>query len=228
MLKTIFIPIHPAGYPFILIFALTTAGITWWMLPLGFIGLILTAWCIYFFRDPPRMTPTRAGLIISPADGVVQSIVQAVPPKELGMGTGPLTRIAVFMNVFNVHVNRAPIDGKISTVSYEPGKFFNASLDKASAFNERNSLKITTPDGREVGFVQIAGLIARRILCQVKTGEEIRAGQRFGMIRFGSRVDVFLPIGVAPLVAIGQLAVGGETVLADFNSDETSRSGEAR
>jgi len=228
MLKTVFVPVHPAGWPFIVIFAALAVLMTWWIAPLGFVGLVLTTWCIYFFRDPPRVTPDRAGLVISPADGVVQSIVQAPPPEELDMGSAPLTRVAVFMNVFNVHVNRIPIDGTISGSSYRPGKFLNASLDKASEFNERQSLKVTTTDGRDIGFVQIAGLVARRILCDAKVGDEMRAGERFGMIRFGSRVDVYLPDGVSPLVNIGQLAVAGETVLADLDGNEPARSGNRR
>ncbi|MEK9724221.1 MAG: phosphatidylserine decarboxylase [Rhodospirillaceae bacterium] len=228
MFKTVLVPIHPTGWPFIAIFVALTCALTWWLAPLGFVGLVLTAWCIYFFRDPPRVTPDRPGLVISPADGVVQSIVQAVPPEELDMGTAPRTRVAVFMNVFNVHVNRVPIDGTITATAYRPGKFLNASLDKASVDNERQSLKVTTADGKDIAFVQIAGLVARRILCHAKVGDVMRAGERFGMIRFGSRVDVYLPDGVAPLVAVGQLAVAGETVLADLTSDEAPRDGTTR
>lgn len=228
MLKTVLVPVHPAGWPFIAIIAAAAALMAWWFAPLGFVGLALTAWCVYFFRDPPRVTPTREGLVISPADGVVQSIVPAPPPEELGMGPQPRTRVAVFMNVFNVHVNRVPVDGTITGNGYRPGKFLNASFDKASELNERQSLKITTKSGQDIACVQIAGLIARRILCHAKLGDEMRAGERFGMIRFGSRVDVYLPDGVAPMVAVGQLAIAGETVLADLNSDETPRGAEAR
>jgi len=182
----------------------------------------------YFFRDPSRVTPDRDGLVISPADGVVQSIIEVTPPDELTMGSEPRTRIAVFMNVFNVHVNRIPIDGTISTAAYRPGKFINASFDKASEQNERQSLKITTESGQDVGCIQIAGLVARRIICHAKVGDRMRAGERFGMIRFGSRVDVYLPKGVAPKVLVGQLAVAGETVLADLGSDEATLHGETR
>ena len=171
------------------------------------------------------VTPTREGLVISPADGVVHSIEMAVPPEELAMGETPRTRVAVFMNVFDVHVNRAPVDGTITGAAYRPGKFLNASLDKASEFNERQSLKITTADGRDVAFIQIAGLVARRILCEVSEGDQLKAGERFGMIRFGSRVDVYLPDGVEPLVALGQTAIAGETVLADLNGAEAARAG---
>jgi len=192
------------------------------------IGGILTAWCTYFFRDPERFTPTREGLIVSPADGVVQMITEAVPPSELEMPIEALTRVSVFMNVFDVHVNRAPVDGHISGLGYRPGKFLNASLDKASEDNERQAVKIRTDDGAEVAFVQIAGLVARRILCWVERDQPIRVGERFGMIRFGSRVDVYLPKGVSPLVVVGQKAVAGETVLADMRSDEAPRRGMGR
>jgi phosphatidylserine decarboxylase len=228
MLKTVLAPIHRAGWPFIAIFAGGAVGLAWIAEPLGFAGLALTAWCIYFFRDPERVTPMRDGLIISPADGVVQMIDRAPPPNELGMGPEPRPRVAVFMNVFNVHVNRTPIDGTITAAAYRPGKFLNASLDKASEFNERQSLKITTADGFDVAFVQIAGLIARRILCHAKVGDRYRAGERFGMIRFGSRVDIYLPDGIEPLVAVGQSAVAGETVIADIRAQEPARLGEIR
>lgn len=228
MIKSVLVPINRAGWPFIAIFALVAAGLWYWHFAAGLVGCVLTLWCIYFFRDPERYTPTREGLVISPADGVVQSVVRAVPPEELKMGDAPLTRIAVFMNVFNVHVNRVPIDGKISVVSYRPGKFFNASLDKASKDNERMSLKVTGDDGTEIGFVQIAGLVARRILCYAKEGDTYRAGQRFGLIRFGSRVDVYLPDGVESLVSVGQTAIAAETVLADLRAKEDARIGEIR
>ena len=228
MLKTVLVPVHSAGWPFIALFASVAILMTWWFAPLGFVGLVLTAWCIYFFRDPPRVTPDRDGLVISPADGVVQSIVQAAPPAELEMGPEPRTRVAVFMNVFNVHVNRVPITGTISIAAYRPGKFINASFDKASEQNERHSLKVTTKGGQDVGFVQIAGLVARRIICNAKVGDWMLAGERFGVIRFGSRVDVYLPNGVAPKVAVGQLAIAGETVLADLDSDEAPQHGETR
>ena len=228
MLKTVFVPIHPAGWPFIAIFAMVAVAFGWWAEPLGYLGAVLTAWCAYFFRNPDRITPTRPGLVVSPADGVVQSICEAVPPAELEMGDEARTRLAVFMNVFNVHVNRIPIDGTISKLSYRPGKFFNASLDKASVDNERQSLKVTLEDGREIAFVQIAGLVARRILCWVKEGDKAVVGTRFGLIRFGSRVDVYLPKGVHPLVVVGQTAVAGETLLADVATEEAARLGEIR
>jgi phosphatidylserine decarboxylase len=228
MIKDILVPINKAGWPFIAIFALVTSGLWYWYFQAGLIGCGLTLWCVYFFRDPERVTPMRDGLVICPADGVVQSVVMAVPPAELELGSVPLLRIAVFMNVFNVHVNRVPITGTITTKGYRPGKFLNASFDKASTDNERMSLKITGEDGIEIGFVQIAGLVARRIICQVNEGDSLRAGQRFGLIRFGSRVDIYLPDGVEPLVSVGQTTIAAETVLADCKSNEIARLGEIR
>ncbi|WP_296425077.1 phosphatidylserine decarboxylase [Yoonia sp.] len=225
MLGTFIKPMHPEGRKFVAIFAAISV-ISYLVLPfLGWIGVGLTVWCYYFFRDPQRTTPTREGLIISPADGVVSLIEKAVPPAELGMADAPLTRVSVFMNVFNCHVNRAPIAGKVTAVAYRPGKFFNASLDKASADNERNSLCIEMADGRQIAAVQIAGLVARRIVCFVTTGAALDTGERFGLIRFGSRVDVYLPDGVAPLVTVGQGTIAGETVLADLTSQEQARQG---
>tara|TARA_B100000676_G_scaffold174026_1_gene170810 strand:- start:881 stop:1576 length:696 start_codon:yes stop_codon:yes gene_type:complete len=227
-LKPVIVPIHSAGWPFIAIFAsLTVVGGLIWS-PIFLLGGILTAWCTYFFRDPVRTTPTRLGLVISPADGVVQLITEAVPPPELDMPPEALMRISVFMNVFDVHVNRSPVDGQVSALGYRPGKFLNASLDKASEENERQAVKILMEDGREIGLVQIAGLVARRILCWVQRDQPIRVGERFGMIRFGSRVDVFLPKGVSPLVVVGQRAIAGETVLADLRADEAPRKGMSR
>jgi phosphatidylserine decarboxylase len=228
LLKTIgaaFVPIHREGWRFIAIFAVIGLAMGALWLPLLGLGAVLTAWCAYFFRDPPRMTPARAGLVVSPADGVVQMIQPAPPPPELDMGDAPRTRVSIFMNVFSVHVNRVPAGGTVEKLAYRPGKFFNASLDKASEHNERQSVMMRLGDGREIAFVQIAGLVARRILCQLQTGQPVKTGQRFGLIRFGSRVDVFLPDGVSPLVCVGQTAVAGETVIADLNSREPAREG---
>ncbi|MCH7550380.1 MAG: phosphatidylserine decarboxylase [Proteobacteria bacterium] len=227
-MKTLLVPIHRAGWPFIALFAAAAIVMAAFSELLGFAGAVLTVWCVYFFRDPDRVTPERDGLIISPADGVVQMIDQAAPPEELGMGEGLRSRVAVFMNVFDVHVNRIPIDGTISALHYRPGKFLNASLDKASEFNERQSLRLTMADGRDMAFVQIAGLIARRILCDVAEGQTVKTGERFGMIRFGSRVDVYLPEGVEPLVCVGQRSVAGETVIADIRAQEPARTGKVR
>lgn len=221
-------PLHPEGPGFVGVFALV-ALILWWIwTPLGLAGLGATVWCFYFFRDPDRITPTREGLVISPADGIVQMIVQASPPPELEMDPTPRTRISVFMSVFDCHVNRAPIAGIIAREEYTPGKFLNATLDKASEDNERQAVLIKAEGGRDFAVVQIAGLVARRIRCDVKKDQPVVAGQRIGMIRFGSRVDVYLPEGVHPLVAVGQHAVAGETVLADVTSSEAQRQGEAR
>lgn len=211
-------PMHPEGRRFVAIFAAITLGLFFLAEPLGWIGVGLTVWCYYFFRDPERITPQRDGLIVSPADGVISLIEKAVPPKELGMPDAALTRISVFMSVFNCHVNRAPIGGDVAAIAYRPGKFLSASLDKASEDNERNSLRIGLSDGRDLAVVQIAGLVARRIVCFVKPGDALSTGERFGLIRFGSRLDVYLPDGVAPLVSVGQTMIAGETVLADIGA----------
>lgn len=225
MIETVLKPMHPEGRKFVAIFALISAILFLIGDLPGWIGVGLTIWCYYFFRDPKRTTPVRPGLLISPADGVISLIEKAVPPAELGMADEALTRVSVFMNVFNCHVNRAPIEGEISAIAYRPGKFLNASLDKASVDNERNSVAIKMEDGRQIAVVQIAGLVARRIVCFVKTEQKLRTGERFGLIRFGSRLDVYLPEGVAPLVSLGQTMVAGETVLADLQSSEETREG---
>ena len=222
------VPIHRAGWPFIALFAAGTVALNMYSDALGLIGVVLTLWCVYFFRDPERITPVREGLIISPADGVVQMIDKAPPPKELDMGDKDRWRVCVFMNVFNVHVNRIPIGGTVTALNYRPGKFLNASLDKASELNERQSLGLTLANGKDIAFVQIAGLVARRILCDVTEGQEMKTGERFGMIRFGSRVDVYIPDGVKPLVAVGQTAIAGETMIADIQAKEPARAGEIR
>ncbi|HYG90534.1 MAG TPA: phosphatidylserine decarboxylase [Azospirillum sp.] len=228
-IDTVLVPIHRAGWPFIAIFAVVSLVLGLVVAPpLGWLGLVLTAWCVYFFRDPERVTPAREGLLVSPADGRVTMIVPAVPPPELGMGPEPRTRISIFLNVFNVHVNRVPADGTVVAADYHPGAFLNAALDKASEENERMAIRQRLADGREIAYVQIAGLVARRIICTLKAGQAVKAGERFGLIRFGSRTDIYLPDGVAPLVCVGQLAVGGETVLADLNSTEPQRVGEIR
>ncbi len=225
MLGTFIKPMHREGIRFVAILAAVTVLGFWLWAPLGWLGLGLTIWCYYFFRDPKRATPTREGLIVSPADGVVSLIEPAVPPAGLGMEDRPLTRVSVFMSVFNCHVNRAPVAGEVAAIAYRPGKFLNASLDKASQDNERNALAIRMADGRKLAVVQIAGLVARRIVCFVKEGQGLQTGERFGLIRFGSRLDVYLPEGVAPLVCLGQTMVAGETVIADLRSDEPARQG---
>jgi len=213
------VPVTPEGYPFIGAFAFVSLVLFWLWSPLGWLGTLATIWCAYFFRDPPRVTPVRDGLVVAPADGRVSQVTSVVPPQELSLGNRPLPRISIFMSVFDCHMNRSPVAGKIEKIIYLPGKFFNADLDKASADNERNSLVIGTGSAR-VAVVQIAGLVARRIVCFVREGQPIGAGERFGMIRFGSRVDVYLPEGTAPKVAVGQTAIGGETVLADLRGSD--------
>lgn len=216
MLSTFVKPMHPEGRKFVAIAgAIALVLFVIWE-PLGWIGLGLTVWVYYFFRDPERVQPTRPGVMVSPADGIVSLLEPAVPPAELGLGTEPMMRISVFMSVFNCHVNRLPTAGTIETVAYRKGKFLNASLDKASEDNERNGLTVVLEDGRRYGVVQIAGLVARRILCWSKEGHHLTIGERFGLIRFGSRLDVYLPEGVTPLVRIGQTMVAGETVIADL------------
>lgn len=222
--QSAFVPVHREGWRFIAIFAAATLLLFWLDVALlGWIGVVATAWCAYFFRDPERVTPLRPGLIISPADGRVSSVEQLVPPPELDMPREPVTRVSVFMNVFDVHMNRSPADGAIRRIAYIPGAFINADLDKASADNERQALTLELAGGGRIGVVQIAGLVARRIVKFVAEGDHVAAGQRFGLIRFGSRVDVYLPAGAQSLVSIGQRAIGGETVLADLTSTEGER-----
>jgi phosphatidylserine decarboxylase len=216
-------PIHPEGYPFIGGFALASLILFWLWTPLGWLATAATVWCAYFFRDPPRVTPVRDGLVVAPADGRVSQIVNAVPPLELGLGERPLPRISIFMSVFDCHVNRSPVAGRVEKIVYRAGKFLSADLDKASEDNERNALLIATPTGQRIVVVQIAGLVARRIVPFTREGETVGAGQRIGMIRFGSRVDVYLPEGTRAQAAEGQTAIAGETVLADFKASEAGR-----
>jgi phosphatidylserine decarboxylase len=221
--------VRPEGWPFIgtgIVVAALLFLVSAWA---GWIVVLLTIWCVFFFRDPERITPIGPGLVVSPADGVIQNVDRAVPPPELGMGEVPMKRVGIFMNVFDCHVNRSPVEASVLLMSHRPGKFVNASFDKASEDNERLSLRLALEDGGEIAVVQIAGLIARRIICWAKEDERLRAGQRFGMIRFGSRVDVYLPAATTRLlVARGQRAIAGETVLAELGSPAPDRGGEAR
>ncbi len=214
-LRLVLAPPHPAGRPFIAGGAVAVVlGLfvgNW----LAWLGAVFVLFCLYFFRDPERVAPDRK-VVIAPADGHVVSVVEAVPPEELGLGDVPRWRVAIFLSVLDVHVNRAPVAGTVTRIAYRHGKFLSANLDKASTDNERNALAILMPDGRDLAVVQIAGLIARRILCDVREGEAVAAGARFGIIRFGSRTDVYLPHGVTPLVAVGQTMIGGETVVAEL------------
>ncbi len=216
-LRLVLAPPHRAGHPFIAAgAAVCLAGLFIGHFVLT-LGLILTTFCLYFFRDPERVPPPRPGLVISAADGKIVSVALAAPPPELGMGAAPRWRVATFLSILNVHVNRVPADGAVTRVAYRAGTFLNASLDKASEDNERNALAIQLPDGRMLAVIQIAGLVARRILCDAREGDSLRAGDRFGIIRFGSRTDIYLPEGVKPLVTVGQTMIGGETVIADLN-----------
>ena len=210
-------PIHPEGYPFVIGFAVVTLILFWLWEPGGWIATFATLWCAYFFRDPQRVTPTYPGVVVAPADGRVVSVVTTVPPPDLGLGASPHLRISIFMSVFDCHVNRSAVLGRIERIVYREGLFLNASLDKASEDNERNALIVTTPEGTRVAVVQIAGLIARRIVRFVNEGQALAAGQRIGMIRFGSRADVYLPAGTVALVGEGQTAIAGETILAELS-----------
>jgi phosphatidylserine decarboxylase len=215
-LRHVLAPPHPAGRPFILgglvaiVLGLIFAHWLFWL------GLIFTLFSLFFFRDPMRVPPPRLSAVVAPADGRVVSVAPAVPPAELGLGTGPRWRVSIFLSVLNVHVNRVPADGTVTRIAYRHGAFVNASLDKASEANERNAIALRIADGREMAVVQIAGLIARRIICTLREGDRVSAGDRFGIIRFGSRTDLYLPEGVRPLVAEGQTMIGGETVIADL------------
>lgn len=222
-----FVPVHRDGHKFVVIFAVITLILFLLWPPLGWIGALATCWCAYFFRDPERVTPLREGLVISPADGRIAAIEDVVPPPELDLGPERRTRISIFLSVFDVHINRAPVGGRIVRSVYVPGLFLNAELDKASEDNERRALVFETSSNVRIGCVQIAGLVARRIVTFLREGDSVGAGERFGLIRFGSRVDTYLPPGQAPLVAVGQYAIGGETVLADLKSSEGEREARA-
>jgi phosphatidylserine decarboxylase len=217
------VPIHREGYPFVGVAALASLMLFVLWSPLGWIGTVMTLWIAYFFRDPQRITPLADGLVIAPADGRVNRVAHALPPAELGLGERPLPCVSIFMSVFDCHVNRSPVTGRVERIVYHAGKFLNADLDKASEDNERNALVIACTGGR-IAVVQIAGLVARRIVCTAREGDAIGAGNRFGMIRFGSRLDVYLPESARPLVAEGQTAIAGETILADFRARPSERS----
>lgn len=225
MLRQIIAPLHPDGWKFVAIGIVATLVLFLLWSPAGWLALILTLWIVYFFRDPWRVTPRRGGLIVAPADGIVVSLAPAAPPPELDMGAAPVTRIGIFLNLFDVHVARAPVAGTVAAREYTPGRFINASLDKASEHNERLALRFSPGDGPDIACVLIAGLVARRIVCPLLAGQRVVAGERVGIIRFGSRVDVYVPPPYVPLVAPGQRMVGGETVLADREARETPREG---
>ena len=217
-LKLVLAPPHRAGWPFIAGGAVVMlVGLVWtgW---LAWLGAIFALFCLYFFRDPERVVPTRPGLFVAPADVHIVSVEMAAPPEELGLGDTPRWRVAIFLSVLDVHVNRSPIAGVVTRIAYRHGKYLSANMDKASTDNERNALAMRLDNGQDIAVVQIAGLIARRILCDVHEGQTLRAGERFGIIRFGSRTDLYLPHGVAPLVAVGQTMIGGETVMAELGA----------
>ncbi|OFW80518.1 MAG: phosphatidylserine decarboxylase [Alphaproteobacteria bacterium RIFCSPLOWO2_01_FULL_40_26] len=214
-LKLVTFPIHKEGYKFILIFALLTAILSLMSSTLGLIGLVLTLWCVFFFRDPERVIPVEENVIVSPADGVITRVEYSVEaPEDLGYGNKKFNKISVFLNVFNVHVNRAPISGTVVKINYKPGKFLSANAEDASSENERNSVIVRTADGTEVIFVQVAGLVARRIICDLEEGQQVATGERYGIIRFGSRADIYLPENIEIKSLLGQTMIGGETVIA--------------
>jgi phosphatidylserine decarboxylase len=217
------VPVHADGYKFLAVAGGATLlfFIVW--PPLGWLCAVMTVWIAYFFRDPPRVTPLREGLVVAPGDGKICAVERVRPPAELGLGDIERLRISIFLSIFDVHINRAPVAGRIARSVYVQGSFINAAADKASELNERRATVIAMADGTEIAVVQIAGLIARRIVVFVRDGDSIGTGQRFGLIRFGSRVDVYLPPGRGALAAVGQRATGGETVLADLKSDEPER-----
>ena len=228
MLRRFLAPLHPDGLKFVAAGAFATVVLFVLWSPAGWIALLATLWVAYFFRDPWRVTPLRSGLLVSPADGVVVSVASAAPPSEVAGGETEFCRIGVFLNVFDVHVVRAPAGGRVAALRYTRGRFFNASLDKASADNERLAIRIAPPDGPAIVLVLIAGLVARRIVCDLYEGQEIAAGQRIGIIRFGSRVDIYCPPTYVPMVAAGQRMIGGDSVLADRLAQEPPRQGVAQ
>jgi phosphatidylserine decarboxylase len=228
VLRRFLAPLHPDGFKFVAAGVVATLLLFLLWAPAGWIGAIATLWMMYFFRDPWRVTPTRPGLLISPADGIVVSIAAATPPPDLAMGDMAIVRIGIFLNIFDVHVTRAPIGGRVAAMRYTKGRFVNASLDKASEHNERLAIRIAPPEGPDVAFVLVAGLVARRIVCNLYEGQQVASGQRVGIIRFGSRVDIYCPPPYVPMVVAGQRMVGGETVLADRLAEEPPRQGVAQ
>lgn len=228
LVERFILPIHRAGWPVIAIAVVLTLLLFVAAIPLGWLGVLVTLVVVYFFRDPPRVTPLRPGLVVSGADGVVEEIARAAPPPELEMGPGERWRVSIFLSLFDVHVNRVPVDGVVVRRIHRPGRFHSAEKPEASGENERSSVRFDLGGGRDLVMVQIAGLVARRIVCDLSEGARVRAGERLGIIRFGSRVDHYLPDGVTPLVCVGQRAVGGETVIADLEASEPPRRGEKR
>jgi phosphatidylserine decarboxylase len=227
VLRRVLAPLHPDGFKFVLAAALVTVLLFLLWTPAGWAAVVVTLWLVYFFRDPWRVTPNREGLLISPADGIVTSVTPARPPPELEMGDVEVVRIGIFLNIFDVHVTRAPVGGRVVALRYTKGRFVNASHEEASLNNERMAIRVAPPEGPEIAYVQIAGLIARRIVCDLREGQRIATGQRMGIIRFGSRVDVYCPPPYVTMVVAGQRMVGGETILADRLAQELPRQGVA-
>ncbi len=227
MLRKVLAPLHPDGFKFVLAAAIATLLLFWLWSPAGWAAAVATLWMIYFFRDPWRVSPLRDGLLVSPADGIVVSVAPARPPPELGMAGAEFVRVGIFLNIFDVHVTRAPIEGRVVALRYTKGRFVNASRDEASVNNERMAIRVAPSEGPEIAYVQVAGLVARRIVCDLRQGQRIATGQRMGIIRFGSRVDVYCPPPYVTLVAAGQRMVGGETVIADRLAQEPARQGVA-
>jgi phosphatidylserine decarboxylase len=225
VLRRVLAPLHPDGFKFVLAAVLATVLLFLLWTPAGWAAAVVTLWMVYFFRDPWRVTPTREGLLVSPADGIVTSVTLARPPPELEMGDVEIARIGIFLNIFDVHVTRAPVGGRVVALRYTKGRFVNASHEEASVNNERMAIRVAPPEGPEIAYVQIAGLVARRIVCDLREGQRIVTGQRMGIIRFGSRVDVYCPPPYVTMVVAGQRMVGGETVLADRFAQEPSRQG---
>ena len=228
MLRRVLAPLHPDGFKFVAVGVVATLLLFLLWVPAGWAAAVVTLWMVYFFRDPWRVTPTRPGLLISPADGIVVSIAAATPPAELAMGDMGVVRIGIFLNIFDVHVTRAPVGGRVAAMRYTKGRFVNASLDKASEGNERLAIRIAPPEGPDVAFVLVSGLVARRIVCNLYDGQQVATGQRVGIIRFGSRVDIYCPPPYVPMVVAGQRMVGGETVIADRFAEESPRQGVAQ
>jgi phosphatidylserine decarboxylase len=228
VLPRVLAPLHTDGLKFVAIGVVATLLLFLLWAPAGWVAAVLTLWLVYFFRDPWRVTPTRLGLLISPADGIVASVSPAIPPPELEMGDAAVVRIGIFLNVFDVHVTRAPIGGRVTALRYIKGSFINASLDKASEDNERLAIRIVPPEGPAIAFALIAGLVARRIVCGLREGQQVATGQRIGIIRFGSRVDIYCPPPYVPMVVAEQRMIGGETVLADRLAEEPPRQGVAQ
>ncbi|WP_175868736.1 phosphatidylserine decarboxylase [Bartonella gabonensis] len=216
-----FAPIHKEGYPFIIAFFVISLIVGWIWAPLFWCGLVFTVWCIYFFRDPDRVIPLNSNWVLAPADGRISFVESCVPPEELGLGKDEMIRISIFMDVFSCHINRIPISGTVESIVYYPGRFTNAEFDKASQFNERNGVVIDSKHGK-IGIVQIAGMFARRIVCWLKEDDAVITGERFGLIRFGSRIDIYIPTEIKLRVAVGQIAIAGETVLGSFDDNSAT------